>query len=169
MMRTLFCFALAATAAFCADPVFRSQSVGHVLSADGIHPGLMPGVAGVGLETAGIPCATCYIVLPPAQYTVETGNVGGAATSSFQVTEAGTPVLSDPPGSRSRQTPSISLASVPNFPMGTGMRGLRMWCIQGHRWLDGAVLCPQRQHRPPAGSKAKDIIEPISQDGRFSV
>jgi hypothetical protein len=116
---------LAATSALCAGPVFRFQSVQHAVAADGIHPELMPGVAGVGLETAGLPCASCYqapagsVVIPPAHfivapaeqlyltfyYTIETGNVSGPATSSFQVTEAGagTPVLGD--------TASVTLAA----------------------------------------------------------
>jgi hypothetical protein len=124
-MRTLFCLVLAATSALCAGPVFRFQSVQHAVAADGIRPGLMPGVGGVGLETAGLPCASCYqapagsVVIPPAHfivapaeqlyltfyYTIETGNVSGPATSSFQVTEAGTgtPVLGD--------TASVTLAA----------------------------------------------------------
>jgi hypothetical protein len=72
----------------------------------------MPGVAGVGSQAQGgsMPCIGCYgapagaIVLPPSFYviapaeqegvifynTVETGNVGGAASFSLEITESET-------------------------------------------------------------------------------
>jgi hypothetical protein len=59
-MKTLLCAILTLASAFDADPVVRFQSVPHAVLADGINPGLMPGVAGVGVETTGLPCAGCY-------------------------------------------------------------------------------------------------------------
>jgi hypothetical protein len=112
-MKTLICLSLAVASALAADPAIRVQSVPHDVLDDGIKPGLMPGVAGVGYDTGSqppMPCINCYgapsgsLVLPPtatiiAPYkestlifysTVDTGNVSGPGTVSLQVTEAST-------------------------------------------------------------------------------
>jgi hypothetical protein len=95
--------------AFAAEPILRVESIPHAISNAEIYPNLMPGVAGVGIQEEGdtLPCMNCYAIptdtfaIPPSVYTiaqgaqtllifyamVESGNVSGAGTFSYQVVE----------------------------------------------------------------------------------